>query len=197
MLFFIAHCLPLLYLIKKLFCYKRQNKKIKIYNLNFGSTHPELSECYNSIGEFYLNNNNTDSALFYFQKSLIALSPEFNDTSISSNPEINQVLSKTHLLSSLKNKANALSKLASQNKNISNYKLSLATYDRAIEAINLIRSGYLSEESKLFLADNEFETFSNALQTSYELYKLTNEQRYLEKVFNYSEAGKSAILTEA
>ncbi|MCK5169272.1 MAG: CHAT domain-containing protein, partial [Bacteroidales bacterium] len=45
--------------------------------------------------------------------------------------------------------------------------------------------------------DNEFETFSNALQTSYELYKLTNEQKYLEKAFNYSEAGKSAILTEA
>ena len=138
-----------------------------------------------------------DSALFYFQKSLIALSPEFNDTSIGSNPDIDKVLSKTHLLSSLKNKAFTLSILASLNKNTTNYKLSLATYDIAIETINQIRSGYLSEESKLFLADNEFETFSNALQTSFELYKLTNEQKYLEKAFNYSESGKSAILTEA
>ena len=170
---------------------------LDIYQKNFGESHPELSNCYNKIGEFHLKINKTDSALFYFQKSLIALSPEFNDTSLSSNPEINKVSSKTHLLSSLKNKANALSRLGTQNKNISNYKLSLATYDRATEAINLIRSGYLSEESKLFLADNEFETFSNALQTSYELYKLTNEQKYLEKAFNYSESGKSAILTEA
>ncbi len=173
------------------------NQASQIYIENLGKVHPDLSMCYNNIGEFHLKNKQLDSALFYFQKSLIALSPEFNDTSLSSNPEINQVLSKTHLLSSLKNKAYALSRLGTQNTNISNYKLSLATYDRATEAINLIRSGYLSEESKLFLADNEFETFSNALQTSYELYKLTNEQKYLEKAFNYSEAGKSAILTEA
>ncbi len=173
------------------------NKALNIYKNNFGENHPDLSMCYNKVGEFYLTNNQTDSALFYFQKSLIALSPEFNDTNLNSNPEINQVLSKTHLLSSLKNKAYALSRSGTQNKNISNYKLSLVTYDRATEAINLIRSGYLNEESKLFLADNEFETFSNALQTSYELYKLTNEQKYLEKAFNYSEAGKSAILTEA
>ncbi|MBU8891264.1 MAG: CHAT domain-containing protein [Bacteroidales bacterium] len=170
---------------------------LNIYKSNFIEKHPDLSNCYNEIGEFYQKQNKPDLALDYFQKSLIALSPEFNDTSISSNPDIDKVLSKTHLLSSLKNKAFTLSILASQNKNTANHKLSLATYDIAIETINQIRSGYLSEESKLFLADNEFETFSNALQTSFELYKLTNEQKYLEKAFNYSESGKSAILTEA
>ncbi|MCK5169328.1 MAG: CHAT domain-containing protein, partial [Bacteroidales bacterium] len=44
--------------------------------------------------------------------------------------------------------------------------------------------------------ENEFETFSNALQTSYELYKLTNEQESLAKAFNFSESSKSAVLNE-
>lgn len=170
---------------------------LEIYKRNYGLKNPDLSEGYNSIGKFYLTNNQLDSALFYFQKSLIAISPEFNDTSISSNPEIGHVLSKTHLLSSLKNKAYVLSKIALQNKSVSNYELSLKTYDLAVKVINKIRSGYLSEESKLFLANNEFETYSNALEASYALYHLTNEEKYIEKAFNYSESGRSAVLTEA
>jgi CHAT domain-containing protein len=170
---------------------------LKIYKENLEEAHPDLSQCYNDIGEFYMKNNQSDSAIFYFQKSLIALAPEFNDTRLSSNPDLNQVLSKTHLLSALKNKANALSKLAEEQNDIANYRLSLQTFDRAIETIHKIRAGYLSEESKLFLADNEFETFSSALQTSYKLYHLTNDNEFLEKAFNYSEDGKSAILTEA
>ncbi|MCK5028643.1 MAG: CHAT domain-containing protein [Bacteroidales bacterium] len=170
---------------------------IEIYKNNYGSNHPNLSGCYNDLGVHFLSNNQTDSALFYFQKSLIALSPEFNDVNVNSNPSVKNVLSKTHLLSSLKNKATALSILADKNNEPNKYILSLATYDLAINAIDKIRLGYLSEESKLFLADNEFETFSNALEIAFKLYKSTGEEIYLEKAFNYSESGKSAILTEA
>ena len=170
---------------------------IDIYKNNYGSNHPNLSGCYNDLGVHFLKYNETDSALFYFQNSLIALSPDFNDANINSNPSVKNVLSKTHLLSSLKNKATALSILSDQNNEQGNYILSLATYDLAIYAINKIRSGYLSEESKLFLADNEFETFSNALEIAFKLYERTGDKIYLEKAFNYSESGKSAILTEA
>lgn len=170
---------------------------VDIYRKNYGSNHPNLSGCYNDLGIHFLKYNQTDSALFYFQKSLIALSQNFNDSNVSSNPSINNVLSKTHLLSSLKNKAIALSKLANKNSDPEKYILSLTTFDLAIDAVNKIRSGYLSEESKLFLADNEFETFSNALDIAYKLYKTTGDKLYLEKAFNYSESGKSAILTEA
>jgi CHAT domain-containing protein/tetratricopeptide (TPR) repeat protein len=170
---------------------------IDIYENNFSSNHPNLSGCYNDLGTHFLKYNQTDNALFYFQKSLIALSPDFNDSSINSNPSINNVLSKTHLLRSLKNKATALSILADKNSEPDKYILSLATYDLAIDAINKIRSGYLSEESKLLLADNEFETFSNALEVAFKLYEITRDNKYIEKAFNYSESGKSAILTEA
>jgi len=172
-------------------------KALSIYKENFGEKHPDVSACYNALGEFYLQHQNLDSSLYYFQKSLISISTEFNDTKIGANPKLLNVFSNTHLLNSLKNKANALSQKAYNNSNIEFYNHSLQTYENVANVFNVIRSGYISEESKLFLAENEFETFSNALKTSYELYDLTDNQIYLEKAFTYSESGKSAILNES
>jgi CHAT domain-containing protein len=170
---------------------------VSIYKDNFGEKHPDVSTCYNALGEYYLNQNKIDSSLYYFQKSLISISNEFNATDFDKNPKLAAVFSKTHLLNSLKNKANALSQRAFKNSDIESYKLSLLTYEKVVAVFNEIRSGYISEESKLFLAENEFETFSNALKTSYELYNLTGNKKYLEKAFTYSESGKSAILNES
>jgi len=170
---------------------------LSIYKENFGEKHPDVSACYNALGEFYLQHHNLDSSLYYIQKSLVSISTEFNDTNIGVNPKLSNISSNTHLLNSLKNKANALSLKALKNSNIEFYNFSLQTYENVASVFNGIRSGYISEESKLFLAENEFETFSNALKTSYELYDLTGNQLYLDKAFTYSESGKSAILNES
>ncbi len=169
----------------------------KIYINNFGLKHPSISDYFNELGNHYVRYNQPDSALVYFQQALIALAPDYNNEDFFTNPSINEVLSKTHFLTALKNKANILSELGNQKKDTEYLKQSLITYDLAIDVIGKIRSGYISEESKLFLADNEFETFSKALQTCFDLYQLTKGKIYLEKAINYSEAGKSAILTEA
>ena len=36
---------------------------IHIYRNNIGEKHPDLSNCYNNLGEFYLKENKLDSAL--------------------------------------------------------------------------------------------------------------------------------------
>lgn len=173
------------------------SKAYNIYLENYGNSHPDLSLFYNNIGKLHLKHQKIDSALKYLQQSLIAISPEFSDKNINSNPTVDNVLSKTHFLSSLKNKAKALSLLAEKEGNLDYYLTSLLTYNVAIKTIDKIRSGYISEESKLFLAENEFETFSQALEVSYKLFELTNDKKYIEKAFYYSESGKSAILSEA
>lgn len=173
------------------------NEALKIYGYNFGEKHPDISSCLNSIGEMYLQNSQVDTALLYFQKSLIALSTNFNNSSLNSNPKASEVSSQTHLLRSLKNKANALAIRATRDKSIEDYKLSLLAYENVSNLFTNIRLGYVSEESKLLLANNEFETFSNALETCFNLYKLTNKPEYIEKAFFYSESGKSSILNES
>jgi CHAT domain-containing protein/tetratricopeptide (TPR) repeat protein len=173
------------------------DEALKIYQNNFGQKHPDISSCLNAIGEMYLQNSNLDSALLYFQKSLIALSPNFKNNNLNSNPKISEVFSQTHLLRSLKNKANALAIRANRDKSLEDYKLSLLAYENVSNLFTNIRLGYVSEESKLLLADNEFETFSNALETCFNLYNLTNNPEYIEKAFYYSESGKSSILNES
>lgn len=172
-------------------------KALEIYEDQFSTKHPSLSNGYNDLGEHYLRNNTLDSALHYFQKSLVSIAPEFASMDMRQNPSIHTVLSKTHYLKSLKNKALVLSRIANIKKDSAYYTLSIKTYDLAIETINSIRSGYVSEESKLFLADNEFDTYSDALETCFELYSLTDNKKYKEKLLNYSEGGKSAVLNEA
>ena len=173
------------------------NQTYHIYTENFGEKHPDISLLFNDIGNFYLKISQSDSALLYFQKSLIAITPNFSEINFYSNPSINSVISKTHFLSSLKNKALVLSLLAEENNSSDYYLASLHTYDLAIKTINKIRSGYISEESKLFLAENEFETYSQALVVCNNLFKLTGNKKYINNAFFYSESGKSAILAEA
>ncbi|PLX12913.1 MAG: hypothetical protein C0597_12400 [Marinilabiliales bacterium] len=172
-------------------------KAYHIYQKDFKENHPDISNLNLNIGDYFLRNNALDSALYYYQKSLIAISPKFDDLDFKANPSIDSVLSKTHVLRSLKNKARVLTLLGEKENNLDYYLTSLSTYDLAIETIAKIRSGYISEESKLFLAENEFETFSDALQVSYNLFDITQDSKYIDKAFQYSEAGKSAILTEA
>jgi CHAT domain-containing protein len=173
------------------------DEALNIYEYNFDEKHPDISSCLNAIGEMYLQNSNVDSALLYFQKSLIALSANFNNNNLNSNPVASEVFSQIHFLRSLKNKANALSKRAFETKSLEDYKLSLLAYEQVSDLFTNIRLGYVSEESKLLLADNEFETFSNALETCFNLYNLTNNPEYIEKAFFYSESGKSSILNES
>ena len=162
-----------------------------------GGKHPNLSTVYNNLGEFYKKTNQYDSALAYIQKSLMALSPDFNTYDYSLNPDPEKVLSKPHLLRSLKNKADILFLLAKNKNSAALYESSLNSYDLAIQTIHLIRSGFISEESKLILAESQFNTFDDAIGICYTLYEKTKDRLFLEKAFAYSEQSKSAILTEA
>ena len=177
---------------------KNLEKALSIYKQILGIKNPETARAYSKIGEYYLKTGEYQKSLSYFQKSLISLSREFNDSGYSSNPELGTVSSKTQLLRSLKNKSIALEFTWEQDKtNINSLAASLAASELALDVIREIRSGFLSEQSKLFLAENEHETYIHTLETSYKIYEATRNKEYLEKAFRFSESGKSAVLSEA
>ncbi|MFP4025796.1 MAG: CHAT domain-containing protein [Thiohalospira sp.] len=172
-------------------------KALAINLKNFGEKNPQTSESYNHLGYFYHKNQEFDLALRYYQKALIAISDDFSDTTYSANPDIEKVLSKTHFLDILKNKAIALSELANQQKDVELYHQSIQTFDLAIETSNKIRTGYLNEQSKLQLVQNTGEIISKAIETSYDASRLDNRQDFLKHAFRFIESGKSAVLLEA
>ena len=60
-------------------------------------------------------------------------------------------------------------------------------YCKAINQISQLRKTYLFEESKLFLAENQKETYFNAMQVTLELYKAHNQKQYLNKAFMFGQ----------
>ncbi len=165
---------------------------------NYGEKHTFSSLAYKHLGDNYLNRNNYDSALFYYQKSLIAVVKDFNNPDIFSNPSVDSSLFDIRLLDNLKSKAKALELLAQQ-QNGSVAKLrtmnaSLETIELALKLIDIIRSNYMSEESRIYLAENEKETYVFATHIAAGVYSLTNVDSLVYKIYRIAQRAKAAVL---
>ncbi|MGE0090404.1 MAG: CHAT domain-containing protein [Bacteroidales bacterium] len=169
-----------------------------IYQSVYGEKSTDLSFCYNRIGEYYLVTHDYKNALISFQKSLVALAENFNDTTDFTNPDIHSVLSKPHLLRTLKNKTKVLKLLSENTTTKNNYlQAALESNIQAIEVLKQLRTGYLSEESKLYLAGNESDIYNEAIETCYSLFKTSENDYYIYEAFKFAELSKATILAEA
>jgi CHAT domain-containing protein len=171
------------------------NKSLKI-NLNtFGSNNIDVSSVYYFIGYCYYRAKNYTESVRYFQQSLIAGFQGFTSLNFSDNPEIPVDNLNENLLNPLIDKATALLMLyQSDNSKIEFLKSSAACFDLSLKMIEMLRSTYQDENSKLFMSENKKYTNSNALIAQVELYKITKNKETLEHAFSISEKGKSAVL---
>lgn len=170
------------------------NKALNIYINSYGNKHPYTADMYEIIGDYHLELENVEEALDFYQKSLVANSSSFNSSDIYHNPKPDSVFSKLHLLSSLKKKAEALTLLYNQNQNQKLLNLSLETIDLSLKTIKSVRNEYLSQESKLFISENEKEFYLKGIDNMLLLYELTSKNAYLEKAYQYSRESKAVVL---
>lgn len=173
-------------------------KALSICLNNYGEKHVLTSLSYKHLGDFYLKEENSDSSLFYFQKSLISVAIDFNDTNKFSNPGLDSVILDIRLLENLKGKTKALELLADQQNSttlkIIITKKSLETIELALRVINRIRINYLTQESKMYLAENEKETYLFGVRIAGILYKLTKDKSFALTMFNIAQKSKAAVL---
>ncbi len=173
------------------------NNAYKIYIKHWGPNHPQTSECLVNFGRYYEATGNIDSALHYYQLSINCLTEDFNDLNIYNNPGTGKVISSLHLIKTLKQKAKAFSECYRQTNRIKDLEASLNTHDVAIQLIDKIRMGYQTQESKLFLSENEKSTYIDAIYTAYILWQTTGENKYMYQAFKYAEKSKAAVLLGA
>lgn len=173
------------------------SEALAIYKSIFSSKSTDLAFIYNRIGDYYLKTEDYSRALLNFQKSIVSITENFDDTTEFSNPDPASVISKSHYLRALKNKIIAFNKLAENENNIALFEKSKQTCQIAIDVMHHIRSGFLSEQSKLFLAENEQDIYHLVLETCYTLYIKTGDKKYIEESFRFAESGKSAVLADA
>ncbi len=190
-------------IVKKYFTEKSQQYSDVM--LNYADYYFNRSSSASVIADFYSKRKeDLDEALKYYQKALIAGSEGFNSLLVSDNPELGQEVSEVQVLKALKKKANCLETIADLNVSssnrqdaISNYNLALNTIERATELIHQIRTGYVSEDSQFFLAENQESTFIDAVGLSYKLFQQTNDFSYAERGFEFAEKSKSASFLAA
>jgi len=163
----------------------------------FGTKHPATSRAYLTIGRYFNQLNELDSALLYVQQSIVSLVDDFHDEDYRKNPHLQGTTSNVQLLISMKEKALLTEKLYIRNGEFSGLELSFSTLELANALIEEIRSGFQTEESRMILAQNEYTTYRNIIHLSLTLFRNTGDPHYKEKAFEYSEKSKSANLLAA
>ena len=132
------------------------------------------------IGEINSKFNKNDEALKNYNLAL----NQFSEDSINST--INQTIK----FKILKHKTEVLNRLK-------NFTLSLTTSDEAISILDSIKPSFKNSSDKLFLIDNAFPLLENSIEAAYQLFKETDDSKYIDKAFFYSEKSKSTLLLES
>jgi len=156
---------------------------------------PYISEIYLRYGELYYTQKRFNKSLECLQRSITSFLPQFNDTSIYSNPPLENIIFDANLLDALGLKANALEKYYSLKPHrFKDIEKSLQKYRLASDLINKMRSSYKAEGSKLFLGEKVSKIFDEAIQTALKLFEITQNNEYKEQAFLFAEKAKSSIL---
>jgi len=87
--------------------------------------------------------------------------------------------------------------LATQENKENNLKAALYTLELTVGFIEQLRMGYLYENSKLVLAEKEYESYMSIIKIAYELLNITWNKDYIHIAFKYYERSKYNILRES
>lgn len=100
----------------------------------------------------------------------------------------------------LQNMGNAylqLAELSAEDKDpgkVENLKQAVRAFSTASELVQFMRTGFISEESKLLFSELQQNVFLRVVEAAYELFRLTHETAYFELAFENAERNKAASL---
>lgn len=175
-------------------------KSIENYLSNYGPHHPYTASCYNIISDVHFSKSEYIQALEFAQVALGSICPGFVSDDFMSNPVGFESLLETRLLKIYTSKIDALVGLANSNENeynISQRELldfALETTEEAVTILTKIQDSYLSQESRLFLAEDQKNVFIQGIEVALMLSEITGELVYQEKAYKFASFGKALEL---
>ncbi len=173
-------------------------KALAVCRRNYGEKHAVVAVAYKHLGDEYLAQADYPMALDYYQRSLISVVKDFNNTDIFSNPSVDSSFLDVQLLDNLKSKARAF-ELMANTENDRAVKLRLInagflTAELAVHLTDRIRNNYLTEENRIYLAENEKETYLSAIRIAMAMYALTGENQLKAKIYGIAQKAKASVL---
>ncbi|WP_198037225.1 CHAT domain-containing protein [Maribacter hydrothermalis] len=148
---------------------------------------------YKKIGDTYEKQSLWDKALDNYQKGLINLGNDFNSHSFLDNPDPTNVLQKQEVLPLLLSKSTVLKKKGTHDDHLANFNV----IETAIATIDLSKPSFKNDRDKAFLIENAYPLFESGMESTYTLYKTSENDYYIDEAFRYSEKSKSVLLMEA
>jgi CHAT domain-containing protein len=172
-------------------------KAVNLRQRIYGEKHFRTSGSLREKGTYYLQLGELDSALHYYQQSIVAAAgPEFNSFHPGTNPAKESLAADDDgsLLNALYLKGSVLKRIYRQNHELRILELSLKTMLLAIELMDINQELYQLEGSTLFMAEDNYSVFENALDVCYHLYQLTDNREFIETAFFIMEKSKARLL---
>ncbi len=164
-----------------------------INNGNYRSR--EVSIILRYLGRYYYRQGEFQRSLDTLQKGLISATNTFNNTNIYKNPDIEDARDRMQLLSTLKRKAYVMNKYYSKvTNNLKDFEAGFECYKLASRLQEKVITTFTNENTKLRFSKSQKITLNNSMEAALEIYKLTNDYKYLKEAFDFSEKGKFLIL---
>lgn len=152
---------------------------------------------YQMLGNYYKARLKLDSALYYYQKALIAGSEKFANLDFQTNPTVKEIRTNPGSVDYLNGKALVLKqKFSTCPKDTSFLLQSLKCYELADSLISYSRKTMETETSKLSYTTNSSEWYENAIDCAYQLYEVTKSNKYINQAFRFFEKNKYLLLLE-
>ncbi len=168
------------------------------YNLlkqTFNRTHREIALTLLKIADFYKAEGQLDSALYYYQESLITCAMGFDNPDILRNPAAEALKLDPYSLAITNHKANALFSKYQETSKIQYLVSSLEAYDLSLYLVEQFDKYFkIDGESKMIFRGEHDQIFKNALMANLAAFQDSGASKYLERAFEINEKSKAAIL---
>ena len=173
------------------------NKALSLQRKTYGDTHPDLANTYASLGIVALEEQSYQRAIFFFNTGLaanLASTASLPDTSL---PNLENALSSQSLFTLLRAKSNAFYQQYLSTQKLDYLLESQQHYQYLTDLQAQHRRSFRSQASKLAFNEKSVDIIEEALVVNLALYRLTQNDAYIESAFSIMEKGKATALLDA
>lgn len=169
---------------------------LKTYYQLYGKNNLNLLYPLNILGTHYLNRNETERGLDTLQSALKCSSNNFQPSSIYDNPDYSILDNNVNSNNTLAWKARGLYNKYLTTGNNQDLKSSLETYNFYLYCSSENRK-YFDKSSSIVSSKQIHYVYNEAINVAYLMYRKTNDERYIDDIFRFTEGKKSFTLFQS
>lgn len=171
------------------------NNALRIYQKIFSFKNTEVSLVLINLADLYYDMDKIDLALEVYQKAIVSRIKNFNDYDVYTNPSINEIdLEFNNIIAVYKKSMALYLNYKKHSHKIDDLLASFETSKLTISLFEKILSSYKDENTKLLINDYVYDIYNSIVLVASDLYEQTNDSKYFNYAFEFSEKSKAAIL---